>query len=131
MPTIGSNALKALTLLLVAGLLPALAQTDWEVVKTFQIGGPGSWDYLTVDPRTHRLYVPRNTHTMVIDSESGKTIADIPGQKIAHGVAIVPEAGRGFITDGGGNGAIVIFDLKTNAILGSIVAQPDADGIIF
>ena len=44
---------------------------------------------------------------------------------------VVPEAGRGFITDGGGNGAIVIFDLKTNAILGSIVAQPDADGIIF
>jgi DNA-binding beta-propeller fold protein YncE len=68
---------------------------------------------------------------MVIDSESGKTIADIPGQKIAHGVAVVPAAGRGFITDGGGNGAIVIFDLKTNAILGTIVAQPDADGIIY
>lgn len=68
---------------------------------------------------------------MVIDSESGKIIADIPGQKIAHGVAIVPEAGRGFISDGGGDGAIVIFDLKTNAILGTIVAQPDADGIIF
>ena len=116
---------------LVAGLLSALAQTDWEVAKTFQIGGQGGWDYLTVDPRTHRLYVPRGTHTMVIDSESGKAIADIPGQKIAHGVAIVPEAGRGFISDGGGDGAIVIFDLKTYAILGTIVAQPDADGIIF
>jgi DNA-binding beta-propeller fold protein YncE len=111
--------------------MPALAQTDWKVTKTFQVGGRGGWDYLTVDPQTHRLYVPRSTHTMVIDSESGKTIADIPGQKIAHGVAIVPEAGRGFISDGGGDGAIVIFDLKTNAILGTIVAQPDADGIIF
>jgi hypothetical protein len=121
----------ALALLLVAGLLPVLAQTEWEVVKTFQIGGQGSWDYLTVDPQTHRLYVPRSTHTMVIDSESGKTIADIPGQKNAHGVAIVPEAGRGFISDGGGDGAIVIFDLKTHAVLGTIVAQPDADGIIF
>jgi DNA-binding beta-propeller fold protein YncE len=121
----------ALTLLLVAGLLPALAQTDWEVVKTFQIGGQGGWDYVTVDPQTHRLYVPRSTHTMVIDSESGKTIADIPGQKIAHGVAIVPKAGRGFISDGGGDGAIVIFDLTTYAVLGTIVAQPDADGIIF
>ena len=121
--------LTALPLLLVAGALPAA--TDWEVVKTFQIGGPGSWDYLTVDPQTHRLYVPRSTHTMVIDSETGKTIADMPGQKIAHGVAVVPEAGRGFISDGGGDGGIVIFDLKTNAILGTIVAQPDADGIIF
>src|SRR5438445_6393799 len=69
----------ALTLFLVAGLLPALAQTDWEVAKTFQIGGQGGWDYLTVDPQTHWLYVPRTTHTMVIDAKSGKTIADIPG----------------------------------------------------
>lgn len=123
--------LTKLTLLFAAGLLPLLAQTDWEVVKTFPIGGQGSWDYLTVDPGTHRLYVPRSTHTLVIDSGSGKTLADIPGQKIAHGVAIVPSAGRGFISDGGGDGAIVVFDLKTNAILGSLVAQPDADGIIY
>jgi hypothetical protein len=120
-----------LVLFLVAGRMPLLGQTSWEVTKTLHIGGEGGWDYLTVDPRTHRLYVPRSTHTMVIDSESGKVIADIPGQKIAHGVAIVPEVGRGFISDGGGNGAVVIFDLKTNAILGKIVAQPDADGIIF
>jgi DNA-binding beta-propeller fold protein YncE len=125
------HILTSLPILLFACLLPVQAQSGWEVTKTFSVGGQGGWDYLTVDPQTHRLYVPRSTHTMVIDSESGKTIADIPGQKIAHGVALVPEAGRGFITDGGGNGAIVIFDLKTNAILGSIVAQPDADGIIF
>jgi DNA-binding beta-propeller fold protein YncE len=117
--------------LLFAGLTPALAQTGWEVVKTFQIGGQGGWDYLTIDPQTHRLYVPRTTHTMVIDSESGKTIADIPGQKNAHGVALAPAAGRGFISDGGGDGAIVIFDLKTYAVLGSLPALPDADGIIF
>jgi hypothetical protein len=54
-----------------------------------------------VYPQTHRLYVTRTTHPMVIDTESGKVIAHIPGQKIAHGVAIVPEAGRGFISDGG------------------------------
>jgi len=68
---------------------------------------------------------------MVIDTESGKVIADIPGQKNAHGVALAPLVGRGFISDGGGNGAIVIFDLKTHAILGSLAAMPDADGIIF
>jgi DNA-binding beta-propeller fold protein YncE len=111
--------------------VPVLAQSEWAVTKTLHIGGEGGWDYLTVDPQTHRLYVPRSTHTMVIDPESGKTIADIPGQKRAHGVAVVPQAGRGFISDGGGDGAVVIFDLKTNAVLGTIAAQPDADGIIF
>jgi DNA-binding beta-propeller fold protein YncE len=66
---------------------------------------------------------------MVIDADSGKTIGDIPGQKHNHGVALVPEARRGFISDG--HGAVVIFDLKTNAVLGTIAAQPDADGIIY
>ncbi|WP_263368933.1 YncE family protein [Edaphobacter bradus] len=108
-----------------------MAQTKWDVTKTLPIGGQGSWDYLTVDPDTHRLFVPRSTHTMVIDAETGKTLGDIPGQKTAHGVAIVPSVGRGFITDGGGDGAIVIFDLKTYAVLGKLAAQPDADGIIY
>jgi DNA-binding beta-propeller fold protein YncE len=118
-------------IVLFAYSLPVMAQSDWAVTKTLPIGGEGGWDYLTVGPQTHRLYVPRSTHTMVIDPESGKTIADIPGQKRAHGVAIATQAGRGFISDGGGDGAVVIFDLKTNAVLGTIAAQPDADGIIF
>jgi DNA-binding beta-propeller fold protein YncE len=121
----------ALIILLFTRLPRALAQTDWEVVKTFQIGGEGGWDYLTVDQQMHRLYVPRTTHTIVMDTETGKTIADIPGQKNAHGVALAPKAGRGFISDGGGDGAILIFDLKTNTVLGSLAAMPDADGIIF
>lgn len=123
--------LVAVTLFLLIGGVHAWKDLDWTVVKTLPLGGEGGWDYLSVDAHSHRLYVPRSTHTSVIDSASGKLIADIPGQKRAHGVAIVPEAGRGFISDGGGDGAIVIFDLKTNEVLGSIAAQPDADGIIF
>ena len=111
--------------------VPILAQTDWHLLKTFEIGGQGGWDYLTADPSTHRLYVPRTTHTLVIDDDSGAVIADIPGQRNAHGVAIAPEAARGFISDGGGAGAIVIFDLKSNAVLGTLAALPDTDGIIF
>jgi hypothetical protein len=105
------------------------AQGTWAVEKTFHVGGDGGWDYVTVDAKNHRLYVPRSTHTMVLDADSGKTIADIPGQKHNHGVALVPEFGRGFISDG--SGAVAIFDLKTNAVLGTIAARPDADGIIF
>lgn len=107
----------------------AHAQGQWAVEQTFHIGGEGGWDYVTLDAQTHRLYVPRSTHTMVIDADSGKTIADIPGQKHNHGVALAPNAGRGFITDG--SGAIVIFDLQTNAVLGTVKARDDADGIIF
>jgi len=105
------------------------AQGTWAVEKTLHIGGDGGWDYVTLDPKNHLLYVPRSTHTMVLDADSGKTVADIPGQKHNHGVALAPDAGRGFISDG--SGSIVVFDLKTYAVLGTIAAQPDADGIIF
>lgn len=126
-----NRCLTGYACLLCVGLLPAYAQANWAVARQMPIGGTGGWDYLTVDPGTHRLYVPRSTHTMVIDGASGKVIGDIPGQKTAHGVALAPEVGRGFISDGGGSGAIVVFDLKTNAVLGTIAALPDADGIIY
>ena len=118
-------------LLLSAAFVPASAQSEWKVARTIHVGGDGGWDYLTVDSASHRLFVPRSTHTMVLDANTGKVLGDIPGQKIAHGVAIVPSVGRGFITDGGGSGAIVIFDLKTYAVLGALTTVPDSDGIIY
>ena len=102
----------------------------YHVSQTFHVGGEGGWDYLTVDPEHKLLYVPRSTHTMVLDATAGKTVADIPGQKRNHGVAIVPSVGRGFITDGE-DASVTVFDLKTYAVLGKIKAAEDADGVIY
>ena len=125
------NIFAGLLIALVSFTLSArvVAQGTWAVEKTFHIGGDGGMDYVTLDAQNHRLYIPRSTHTMVVDADSGKPLADIPGQKHNHGVALVPDAGRGFISDG--DGAVVIFDLKTNAVLGTLAARPDADGIIY
>jgi outer membrane protein assembly factor BamB len=106
----------------------ASAQT-WQVKTALHIGGEGGWDYVTVDSSTHRLFVTRTTHTMIIDADSGKVLGDIPGQKKAHGVALVPSVNRGFITDGAGS--IVIFDLKSYAVLGTLATLVDSDGIIY
>ncbi len=102
----------------------------YRVSRTFQVGGEGGWDYLTVDPEHQLLYVPRSTHTMVLDAHSGKTVADIPGQKRNHGVALAPAAGRGFITDGA-DASVIVFDLKTYAVLGKVKTAEDADGVIY
>ncbi len=119
----------SLALTLCGTFLSASAETDWQVKKTLRIGGEGGWDYVTVDASTHRLFVTRTTHTMVIDTDSGKVLGDIPGQKRAHGVALVPNLNRGFITDGAGS--IVVFDLKTYAVLGTLATLVDSDGIIY
>src|SRR4051812_20728642 len=131
----GSIMPKTLLTLLLLTALPALAQSSgsnpqFHLTQTFQIGGEGSWDYLTVDPDHHLLYVPRSTHTMVLDASTGKTIADIPGQSRNHGVAIVPDLHRGFITDGKDE-SVTLFDTQTNKSLGKVKAATDADGIIY
>jgi DNA-binding beta-propeller fold protein YncE len=100
------------------------------VAETLRVGGAGGWDYITVDPASQHLFVPRTTHTMVLDAATGKAVADIPGQKGNHGVALVPDRGRGFITDGK-DGSVVVFDLKTFEVLGKVKAADDADGIIY
>jgi DNA-binding beta-propeller fold protein YncE len=44
---------------------------------------------------------------------------------------LVPAVGRGFISDGGGEGSIIIFDLATYKVLGRLPAMADVDGIIY
>jgi outer membrane protein assembly factor BamB len=120
-------AFVALAIPMVAGA----AEPSWKVVGTLPVGGNDGWDYITVDAAAHRLFVTRRTHTQVIDSDSGKALADITGQQVAHGVALVPKLNRGFISDGGGKGAIIVFDMKTYAVLGRIDALPDTDAIAY
>jgi len=102
----------------------------YKLTAPLEVGGEGGWDYVTLDPAGRLLYVTRSTHTMVVDVSTGKPVADIPGMLWAHGVALVPEAGRGFISDGK-DGSVIVFDLKTGATLGKVTAAPDADSIIY
>lgn len=113
-------------------LLAATARADgpYAVSKTFPIGGDGGWDYATLSDAGDALYLPRQTHTQVVDTATGKVTADIPDNAGSHGVCLVPDAGRGFISNGK-DGTVQIFDLKTNATLGRIPAADDADGIIY
>ena len=113
-----------------AGAPPRIPSGPYHVAGIFHVGGAGGFDYITVDPEHKHLYVPRSTHTMVLDAATGKSVADIPGQKHNHGVALVPSADRGFITDGQ-DGSVVVFDLKTFEVLGKVKADKDADGIIY
>ena len=53
------------------------AQGEWAVQTTLRVGGQGGFDYITVDANSHRLYVPRSTHTMVIDAGTGNLVADM------------------------------------------------------
>ncbi|HEX6806220.1 MAG TPA: YncE family protein [Terriglobales bacterium] len=88
------------------------ADPGLHVVNTYKLGGEGGWDYLTLDPSSKHLFISRGTHVMVIDADSGKTVGDIPDTPGVHGIALAPEFGRGFSSNGR-EGTVSIFDLAT------------------
>jgi DNA-binding beta-propeller fold protein YncE len=103
---------------------------EYAVKETLQVGGEGGFDFITVDPDAKLLYLPRASHTQVVDAGSGKIVGDVPDNSRSHGVALVPDLGRGYISNGG-DGTVQIFDLKSNQSLGRVKAAEDADCIIY
>ena len=124
-----SIALGLFALALTAPRISAAAD-DYSVSRALKVGQEGGWDYVTVDAERGFVYLPRTTHTIAVDEKTGKTVADIPGQKHNHGVALAPSTGRGFITDGE-DGSVTVFSLADHKVLGKIAAADDADGAVF
>jgi DNA-binding beta-propeller fold protein YncE len=91
----------------------------YRVIKSYKLGGEGGWDILTIDPDAHRLYYGRGTRVQVLDVNSGKLVGEVPDTPGVHGVALAPDLGRGF-TSNGRDSSVTIFDLKTLATLGKI-----------
>ena len=124
-----SFVLSALFAVLVATLAPA-ADPGYQLINTYNLGGDGGWDYLTLDSSARRLYISRATHVMVIDADSGKPVGDIPDTPGVHGIALAPELGRGFISNGR-EGTVTIFDLKTLKAITKVKAGENPDAILY
>ncbi len=111
------------------------ADSDYHLLETYMFGAaPGSsteyFDYITVDSAARRVYLSRGTAVEVMDADTGSAVGYIPGFKRQHGVALAPEFGRGFISDGT-MAQVTIFDLKTLKTLGQAKADPDTDCVVY
>jgi DNA-binding beta-propeller fold protein YncE len=111
------------------------AAPGYHLLKKYSFGAAeGStreyFDYITVDSVARRVYLSHGTEIKVIDADSGALISNITGLKQDHGVAVASEFGRGFISDGG-QGKVIIFDLKSLMVTGEAKADQDADSIIY
>jgi DNA-binding beta-propeller fold protein YncE len=107
------------------------AQQPYKVIDQWRIGGDGFWDYLTVDPAAHRLYITRGPQVLAIDTTTGKQIGAVTGLHGVHGVALDTEGKFGYISDGGAN-AVVVFDRSTLATVATIpTGGQGPDAIVF
>lgn len=108
----------------------AFAAEGYKVIGKIKIGGTGGWDYVAVDPDASRAYVTHGTVVEVVDLKAGKVVGQIPQLHGVHGVAVAPEFGKGFITNGQSN-SVTIFDLKTLAKVGEPQTGQNPDGVCF
>ena len=126
--SVKSKWLVAVISVSLAAVALAAAGPGYHVVTTHKVGGEGGWDYLTTDANARRVYISRGTHVIVLDADSGKSVGEIPDTPGVHGIALAPDLGKGF-TSNGREGTVTVFDIKTLAPTGSKIKvgeNPDA-----
>src|SRR5438876_10503239 len=126
---IGRLVLGLCLLLLGAYALAAAPSGKYHLLKKIPLGAaPGGgeyFDYISFDAAARRVYLSHGTEVKAVEADSGAVVGNITGLKRDHGVALVPELGRGFISDGDA-GQIVIFDMKMLKTVGRVKGEKDA-----
>jgi DNA-binding beta-propeller fold protein YncE len=120
--------------LLGVGALANTSGNDYHLIKKIRLGvarGGGEYfDYITIDPAARRIYIAHGTEVKVLDADDFAVVGTIGGFKRCHGVILLPELGKGFVTDGDA-GKVVVFNIKSLKITHEIKTYPDADGAVY
>ena len=106
------------------------AQTNYQILNQWKIGGDGFWDYVTVDPAAGRLYITHGTKVDIVDTTSGQVSGQITGLHGIHGVALDATGKYGYISDGGAN-AVVVFERSTGTVTATIPVGTGPDCILY
>ncbi len=116
--------------LFVLGLViaSAFAAEGYKVLNKIKVGGTGGWDYISLDSAGRRIYASHGGNVEVIDVDGGKTVGQITQLHGVHGIAVAPDLGKGFISNGQSN-SVTIFDLKTLAKTGEPATGQNPDSI--
>jgi YVTN family beta-propeller protein len=99
-------------------------------VKEISIGGEGGWDYLSVDSAARRLYVSHATKVVVVDLDKDSVVGEIAPANGVHGIAIAPELGRAFVSNGR-EATVSVVDAKTLQILSTVKTGENPDAILY
>jgi DNA-binding beta-propeller fold protein YncE len=104
--------------------------SGYQLTKTVPLPGDGFWDYVGLDSDARRIYVSHGTHVVVLDADSFAVVGDIPDTQGVHGIALAPDLGRGFTSNGRAD-TTTIFDLKTLKNLGTVPTGKNPDAIAY
>jgi YVTN family beta-propeller protein len=102
--------------------------SGFKVAKTFHIASAGGWDYILADQG--RLYVSHGTQVNILDQKTGDSLGYIPNTMGVHGIAINPDNGRGYTSNGRLN-TITVFNVKTMDTIKQIPVGQNPDAIMY
>ncbi|HVZ65928.1 MAG TPA: hypothetical protein VG936_15285 [Lacunisphaera sp.] len=116
--------------LLLGVVPPAHAATAYHFIQEIPVGGDGGWDYLSIDPAAHRLYVSHGTEVVVIDTIADRVVGRILDTPGVHGLAVAADLGRGFTTNGRED-RLGIIDLKTLRTVAKVETGANPDAMLY
>ena len=128
--TIQSLAHFAALLSIGALWLVAADAPGFKVTKKYPVPGDGGFDYVTYDGASNRIYLSHGTEVNVLDADTGKVLGRVEDTPGVHGIAIVTDLRRGFVTDGR-SAAISVFDTRTFKTIKKIPVAGDPDFITY
>lgn len=120
----------ALTLVTAGAVFAQTGAGNYRVTKTIPIGGDEGWDYVAVDSGARRVYISHGSHVVVMDADKETVVGDIPDTQGVHGIAVAPDLGRGFTSNGRANN-VTIFELATLKTLGTVATSANPDAIVY
>jgi streptogramin lyase len=94
------------------------------------LGGAGAWDYLKADVDARRLYVSHSSEVIVIDLDTQKQIGSLKGFGFIHGIVVVKQLNKGFLSDGQKN-EVVTFDPATLEIKSRIKTASNPNSMAY
>jgi DNA-binding beta-propeller fold protein YncE len=113
-----------------AALATAAEAPGFKLAQKYPVPGDGGFDYIVFDSSANRVYASHGTEVDVLDADSGKLIGKVEDTPGVHGIAIVPELHRGFVTNGG-NATVSVFDTETFKTLSKIAVAKDPDYVLY
>jgi len=108
----------------------AAQNAPYRFVKEIPVAGDTGFDYLSVDPAAHRLFVSHGTQIVVIDTTTDKIVGEIGDVTGVHGVTLGKDLGLGF-TANGGEDTVGTVDLATLKTIRKVKAGKDPDTIAY
>jgi len=127
-------SLRLVFFALLGAVAMAAPGTGYHLIKKISLGAaPGGgeyFDYVTIDSTARRVYLSHGAEVKVLDADNFSVVGTISGLKRCHGIVVLPEIGKGFITDGDA-AQVVVFDLKSLKKTAEIKTPPDTDSIFY